>query len=208
MEPMISLEAKNLGKWFGHRKVFEGIRFRLENRGSVVISGKNGSGKTTLLKVLSGLLRPTAGQTVISHAGKELSVEQRRNLLGMVMPDLELYGELTAFENLLFLSRIRGSCPEGETIRKRIERVGLKGRDDDLVSSFSSGMKQRLKYAFALLNDPRILFLDEPTAYLDEEGASLVHQIIAFHKEKNLVIIATNEQSDLRYADQSVHLGD
>ncbi len=208
MGPMISLEAKNLGKWFGHRKVFEGIRFRLEGRESLVIRGRNGSGKTTLLKVLSGLLRPTTGQTVISHDGKELSPDQRRNLLGMVMPDLELYGELTAFENLLYLSRIRGTRPEKETIRDKIKRVGLEGRGDDPVSSFSSGMKQRLKYAFALLNDPRILFLDEPTAYLDEEGASLVHQIIGFHREKNLVIIATNEQSDLRYADQEIHLGD
>jgi heme exporter protein A len=208
MGPMISLEARNLGKWFGHRKVFEGIRFRLEDRGSLVISGRNGSGKTTLLKVLSGLLRPTTGQAVISNDGKELTSKQRRNLLGLVMPDLELYCELTAVENLLLLSRIRGSCPGEETIRERIDRMGLKGRDDDPVSSFSSGMKQRLKYAFALLNDPRILFLDEPAAYLDEEGASLVRQIIDVHREKSMVIIATNEKSDLRYADQNVHLGD
>jgi heme exporter protein A len=208
MGPMISLEAKKLGKWFGHRKVFEGIRFRLEGRGSLVISGKNGSGKTTLLKVLSGVLRPTRGQSIISDDGRELSPGQRRNLLGLVMPDLELYGELTAFENLLFLSRMRGSHLGKETIRERIDRVGLEGRGDDLVSSFSSGMKQRLKYAFALLNQPRILFLDEPNAYLDQEGASLVRQIIDFHRENSIVVIATNEQSDLRYADQNVHLGD
>jgi heme exporter protein A len=204
---MISLEAKNLGKWFGLRKVFEGVQFRLENKGTLVISGRNGSGKTTLLKVLSGLLRPTTGQTKINRDGEELSSDQRRNLLGSVMPDMELYGELTAVENLLFLSRIRGSCEGEETIREKIDRMGLEGRGDDPVSSFSSGMKQRLKYAFALLNDPQVLFLDEPTAYLDEEGTSLVHRIIDVHREKALLIIATNEKSDLRYADQNVHLG-
>jgi len=208
MGSMISLEAKDLGKRFGRRRVFEGIRFRLENKGSLVISGRNGSGKTTLLRVLCGLARPTEGRAIISHSGKELTPEQRRNLLGLVMPDLEFYGELTAMENLLFLSRVRGSNLTRETIRERIGWMGLKDRDDDLVFSFSSGMRQRLKYAFALLNDPRVLLLDEPAANLDQEGAALVHQVIDSQKAKGIVVIATNEQSDLRYADQNIHLGD
>jgi ABC-type multidrug transport system ATPase subunit len=204
---MISLEAKNLGKRFGRRKVFEGIEFRLQNRGSLVVTGRNGSGKTTLLKTLCGLLRPTEGEVIISEEGRKLSPRESRGLLGLVMPDLELYGELTAFENLLFLSRMRGCLPEKDTIRERLAQMGLQEREDDLVSSFSSGMKQRLKYVFALLGRPEILFLDEPAANLDREGALLVDRIINIQKEKSLVVIATNEQSDLKYADQNIHLG-
>ncbi len=207
MRPMISLEAKNLGKWFGGRKVFEDIRLRLEEGDALVVSGKNGSGKTTLLKVLCGLLSPTKGEVIVSFNGKRLSREEQRNLLGLVMPDLELYGELTASENLLFLSRIGGRSRERRTIQEKIDQVGLGERQDDLVSSFSSGMKQRLKYAFALLNDPRILFLDEPKANLDQEGVSLVDQVIDSQKKKAIVVIATNDQSDLKYADQRIHLG-
>lgn len=205
---MISLEAKNLGKRFGRRKVFDGIEFRLHGKGSLVVTGKNGSGKTTLLKTLCGLLRPTEGEVIVSEDGRKLSPREGRGLLGLVMPDLELYGELTAFENLLFLSRMRGHLPEKDTIRERIVQMGLQDREDDLVSSFSSGMKQRLKYAFALLGRPEILFLDEPAANLDREGALLVDRIISSQKEKSLIVIATNEGSDLKYADQSIHLGE
>lgn len=204
---MITLDATNLGKWFGRRKVFDGIDFHLEDRGSLVITGKNGSGKTTLLKVICGLLQPTRGQITVSREGRKLTDEKRRNLLGLVMPDLELYGELTAFENLLFLSRMRGQNPGKEIIRERIAQVGLADRENDLVSSFSSGMKQRLKYALALSGEPQMLVLDEPTANLDAEGVSMVDRIIRSQMEKALVIIATNEQSDIKYAEQRIQLG-
>lgn len=204
---MISLEAANLGKWFGRRKVFDGINFRLDDRGSLVITGKNGSGKTTLLKVLCGLLRPTRGQVIVNHEGRKLTAENRRNLLGLVMPDLELYGELTAFENLLFLSRMRGQNPGKEMLREKIIQVGLAGRENDLVSSFSSGMKQRLKYALVLSGEPLMLVLDEPTANLDAEGISMVDRIIKSQMEKAIVIIATNEPSDIKYAEQRIQLG-
>jgi heme exporter protein A len=204
---MITLEATNLGKWFGRRKVFEGIDFRLDDRGSLVITGKNGSGKTTLIKVICGLLRPTRGEVKVSHQGRKLTAEKRQNLLGLVMPDLELYGELTAFENLLFLSRMRGQNPEKEMIRERITQVGLMDRENDLVSSFSSGMKQRLKYALALSGEPQMLVLDEPTANLDAEGISMVDQIIKSQMKKAIVIIATNEQSDIKYAEKRIQLG-
>lgn len=205
---MISLEAKNLSKWFGRRKVFDGINFSLPERSSLVITGKNGSGKTTLLKILCGLIRPTKGEVLINLDGKNLSREEIGNFLGLVMPDLELYGELTALENLNFLSRIRGVNPDEDKLKEKIAWVGLAERENDLVFSFSSGMKQRLKYAFALLHEPRILLLDEPTANLDEQGVSLVEQIISSQKEKGILILATNEKADLRYGDQILRLGD
>jgi heme exporter protein A len=204
---MVSLEVKDLGKWFGRRKVFDHLNFSLQEKNSLVITGRNGSGKTTLLKILCGLIRATRGRVLISSDGKNLSQGEGRNLLGLVMPDLELYGELTAFENLRFLSRIRGLDLDKETLRKQLDRVGLAGREDDSVASFSSGMKQRLKYAFALLLDPGILLLDEPTSNLDQEGVSLVDRIVSSQKERGILILATNEKADLKYGDQIIQLG-
>jgi heme exporter protein A len=204
---MISLEVKNLGKWFGRRKVFDEINFLLPEKRSLVVTGKNGSGKTTLLKILCGLIRPTKGEITINLDGKDLPREESKNLLGLVMPDLEFYGELTAFENLNFLSHIRGLNPEKDDLRKKIARVGLADREDDLVLSFSSGMKQRLKYAFALSHEPKLLLLDEPTANLDEQGISMVEEIISLQKRRGILILATNEKADLKYADQIIELG-
>jgi heme exporter protein A len=204
---MITLEARNLGKWFGRRKVFENIDFHLQERESLVITGRNGSGKTTLLKILCGFVKPTQGEVKISLNGENLSVDESKYLLGLVMPDLELYGELTALENLTFLSRIRGWNPDEGELREKLAQVGLAGRENDLVFSFSSGMKQRLKYAFAGLNDPKILFLDEPTSNLDQEGIKLVDQVASLQKEKGMLILATNEKMDLKYGDKIIQLG-
>jgi heme exporter protein A len=205
---MLSLEVRDLGKWFGRRKVFDRINFSLEEKSSLVVTGKNGSGKTTLLKILCGLVRPSKGDVLISVDGKTLTRYESKNLLGVVMPDLELYGELTALENLMFLSRIRGMDPDKDVLEEKIGWVGLVGREDDLVFSFSSGMKQRLKYAFALVLEPKILFLDEPTTNLDEEGISLVDQIASLQKQRGILILATNEKADLKYGNQIIQLGD
>ena len=204
---MISLEVRNLGKWFGRRKVFDEINFSLQEKSSLIVTGKNGSGKTTLLKIICGLILSTKGEVLIGENGKNLTKDESKNLFGLVMPDLELYGELTALENLVFLSRIRGLNSDEDELKERIARVGLSKREDDLVFSFSSGMKQRLKYAFAWLNNPKILVLDEPTANLDQEGISLVDQIISSQKESGILILATNQKADLKYGDQIIQLG-
>lgn len=204
---MISLEVKNLGKRFGRREVFDQINFSLKEKSSLIITGRNGSGKTTLLKILCGLVRPTQGEVSMKTGGKKIGPEESKNLLGVVMPDLELYGELTALENLLFLSRIRGQSSGGDELKEKIHQVGLAEREEDLVATFSSGMKQRLKYALALLFEPKILLLDEPTANLDEEGITLVDRIVSHQKKRGILILATNERADLKYGEQILRLG-
>ena len=204
---MISLEVKGLGKWFFTRRVFEGLNFTLQEKGSLVVTGKNGSGKTTLLKILCGLIPPTKGQVAISSDGRNLTPEESKALFGLVMPDLEMYGELSALENLLFLSRIRGLNFERDKLQEKLDWVGLTDRENDLVISFSSGMKQRLKYAFALLFEPRILLLDEPTMNLDQDGVLMVDQVVSLQRDRGMLILATNEEADLKYADQIIQLG-
>ena len=80
----------------------------------------------------------------------------------------------------------------------------LKGREFELVKNYSSGMKQRLKYIFALMSDPKILFLDEPTSNLDKEGINIVYDIMNSQKMKNILLLATNDQADLKYGDRKI----
>ncbi|HVP37148.1 MAG TPA: ABC transporter ATP-binding protein, partial [Terriglobales bacterium] len=185
---MISLEVKNLAKSFGFRIVFEGVNFSLKEEESLVITGKNGSGKSTLLKILAGLLRPSKGEININLNGQNKKKTERRKLLGFVAPDLSLYDELTALENLEFLSKVQGLEWRKKELIKNLEKIGLKGRGEDLVSSYSSGMKQRLKYLFALLNEPKILLLDEPGSNLDEPGLFLLDDIIAEQRKRGILV--------------------
>lgn len=203
---MLGLEVRNLSKYFGARKVFKGLNFSVTEHQSLVITGKNGSGKTTLLKILSGLISPSNGEVVFNSNGDLLKREEVKRILSLVAPDLNLYEELSALENLKFLSRVQGIKFEDEELKTRIEKVGLKKREDDLVSFFSSGMKQRLKYAFALINDPKILLLDEPSSNLDKEGISYLENVIYEQKKRGILILATNHKDEIRYGDQIVDL--
>jgi heme exporter protein A len=203
---MLGLEVRNLSKYFGARKVFKGLNFSVTEHQSLVITGKNGSGKTTLLKILSGLISPSNGEVVFNSNGGLLKREEVKRILSLVAPDLNLYEELSALENLKFLSRVQGIKFDDEELKTRIEKVGLKKREDDLVSFFSSGMKQRLKYAFALINDPKILLLDEPSSNLDKEGISYLENVIYEQKKRGILILATNHKDEIRYGDQIVDL--
>jgi len=203
---MISLEVKGLAKSFGYRKVFEGVYFSIKSGKSLVIVGKNGSGKTTLLKILAGFLRPSEGEVVISLDGQIKKREERKKLLGFVAPDLTLYDELTALENLEFLTQVQGLGFNKSELNKKLEEMGLRGRGDDLVSSYSSGMKQRLKYVFALLNNPQILLLDEPGSNLDEPGLFLLDKIIEDQRKREILVLATNDQRETKYGDEILNL--
>jgi heme exporter protein A len=114
---------------------------------------------------------------------------------------------LTAIENLRFFANVRGVGGTDKDFRSLIGRLGLEGREDDRVKLFSSGMKQRMKYAFALLHEPAVLLLDEPTANLDEAGAALVDEVIRERKKEGIVVIATNETDETGYGDKVIELG-
>ncbi len=195
-----------LSKAFRYRKLFTNLDAVISDRSVFVVLGHNGSGKTTLLRILCGLIPATSGRIEVTMEGKLLSAEQRRAELGLVSPDLELYGELTALENLEFFAGVRGLSFNSEKARELLEFVGLKGRGRDYVGTYSSGMKQRIKFAYALLHNPHILVLDEPTSNLDEEGIAMVDSVIRRQRERGIVIMATNEPREVSYADDTLTL--
>jgi heme exporter protein A len=204
---LVHLGLEGVSKRFGRRRVFEELTVDVRQGQVLAVTGRNGSGKSTLLMVIAGLLRPTRGRVVVTLDGKPLAPENRREWLGMVAPDLTLYPELTALENLRFFEKVRGREPLESELGGLLDRVGLSGRGRDLVGTFSSGMRQRLKYAFAVSHAPKVLLLDEPTANLDVSGVSMVEAVIAEQRERGVLVLATNEPDEARHGDRRVALG-
>jgi heme exporter protein A len=201
------LKAINLAKRFGSRVVFSSLNFELSTGESLAVVGPNGSGKSTLLMTLLALHRPTKGRVEFFANGDLLDESQVRSHISFVSPYLNLYDQLTAEENLKFFSTVSGNNITGKQINRLLEKVGLAGRGSDLVAGYSSGMKQRLKYAVALLKEPAFLFLDEPTSNLDEDGRQLVKDVIEEHRSRCVTIIATNDAEESRLADKQLKLG-
>jgi heme exporter protein A len=200
----VALELTGIEKRFGARRVLTGVSLAAQGGEIVAITGANGSGKSTLLKIVAGLLRPTRGETRLMLGEVSFSEpEQRRKSVGYVAPDVALYPELSGRENLMFFAQVRGAS--GLNLGKALERVGLGGREDDLVGVYSSGMKQRLRIALATLFDAPLLLLDEPGLALDSEGTGLLETLLR-EKTKSgaLILLATNDAREVALADRAV----
>lgn len=191
------LSLTNVTKTFGRRLIFKDINYDFSNGNVYGFSGKNGSGKSTLIKITANLLSPTKGKIIHTKNSKEIPSEKLHNHIGFVSPYLVLYDEFTAYENLIHFSKIRGIKFEKEKAKFLLNEAQLFDRKDDLLKGFSSGMKQRMKFIFALFHNPDVLFLDEPTSNLDKSGKDKVYEIILNEAKEKLIIIASNEESDL-----------
>ena len=201
----ITLHADNLSKNFDRKIIFKNVSFTLTNGSSIAITGKNGSGKSTLIKILSTVLNQTSGDINLRINGKVIERSRFYNFIGLVSPYLNLYDEFTGYENLKFVSSIRGNI-EKNIINDVLTKVGLYDRRNDLLRIYSSGMKQRLKIAFAILHNPPILLLDEPTDNLDSEGIKIVDEIVSEYKKDRILIIATNNEYEKSYCEKEIRI--
>ncbi len=201
-----SVELQNLNKYFGRRLIFENLNFTLSSGNVVGISGPNGSGKSTLVKIIADLISPTKGKVVHKNSGVVIIPENLHDHLGFVSPYLFLYDEFTANENLVHSASIRGIKFNKEKADFLLSELNLFDRRDDLVRGFSSGMKQRLKFIFALLHEPELIILDEPTSNLDNAGKDKVYQMISTEGKEKLVVVASNEDSDLALCSEVIEV--
>ena len=201
-----SVEIKKLVKYFGRRLIFDDINFKFSSQNIYGVSGPNGSGKSTLVKIVANLISATRGEVVHKVQDKVIEEEQLHNYLGFVSPYLYLYDEFTAEENLIHISSIRGIKYPKEKAEHLLNEVNLFERRHDLVRGYSSGMKQRLKFIFALLHQPQLLIFDEPTSNLDNAGKEKVYELISAEGKNNIVIIASNENADLNLCKQVIEL--
>ena len=181
----------------------------LEGGRTLAVTGANGAGKSTLLKILAGVLRPTKGDVALYRNGQALPAEEHPLQTGLVAPYLNVYDGFSARENLAFLAQARRLPQAPERIEAVLGQVDLAARADDLVGTYSSGMKQRVKYAAALLAEPPLLLLDEPTANLDAAGLAMVERITAYQQEAGrLLIVATNVPAEAARCDAVIRIED
>jgi len=201
-----SFILQDLTKSFSRRLIFRNINAEF-NSGSVYgLAGSNGSGKSTLAKIIAGLLSPTSGKVIHKFEDKEVPMEKLHDHLGFVSPYLVLYDEFTAEENLTHFLKIRGIEIDNEKIKTLLNDLSLYGRRNDLLKAYSSGMKQRMKFIFSLIHSPELLILDEPTSNLDIEGKDKVYEIIERESKNKLIVIASNEESDLALCQKIIYV--
>jgi heme ABC exporter ATP-binding subunit CcmA len=171
------LEFSQIKRRFGRLAVLPGVSGAVAAGGALLVRGRNGSGKSTLLRCLAGLLAPDRGEIRMVEGGRDLAAAERRRRVGYVAPDLALYEELTVAENLEFFALLRG-VGRARAV-ELAERLWLPaGRN---AGALSSGMRQRLRWAWALLDRPRLMLLDEPFSNLDAEGEAALRGVLADH---------------------------
>jgi len=200
-----TLIVEGLNKAFGRRIICREANLTLETGHSLAVVGPNGSGKSTMVRMMAGLTRSDSG--TIAHAFGHDTIEQAQwhRHISLVSPELALYEELSGLENLEFANRVGGWGKSPADYKSVLDEVGLAGRGQDIVGTYSSGMKQRLKYAAAFLKDPALLLLDEPTANLDEDGGARVWA--ALERRSVALVIATNEPEEAERGESRFTVG-
>jgi heme exporter protein A len=201
-----SLKADSIRKNFGRRLIFDNLSFGYSVAGIYGISGPNGSGKSTLVKIIAGITAQSSGNLIHKINNKEIIAEKLHNYIGFVSPYLILYDEFNAVENLKFISEIRGIKYNSPGADELLEMFKIYTRRNDPVKAYSSGMKQRLKFVFALLHSPPLLILDEPTSNLDSSGKDIVYNLIAKESESKIILVASNEENDLKSCSSIIDL--
>ena len=171
----------------------------IEPHQCMLIVGANGAGKTTLMRMICGVLKPTGG--TISFQGMDVSTEEYRRSLGYLPQDFGYYPNYTALEFLMYVSALKGIPKKiaKKRARQLLEEVGLSHVADKKVKTFSGGMKQRLGIAQAMLNEPKILILDEPTAGLDPKERVRFRNLISSFSKDKIVLLSTHIVSDVEY---------
>ncbi|HMQ69258.1 MAG TPA: ABC transporter ATP-binding protein [Ignavibacteria bacterium] len=209
----IEIKCENLSKSFSGKNIFKGFSYNFTSGSSAVITGRNGSGKSTLVKVISNLIQPSKGSISVKIKDKQIPGTDYFRYTGLVSPYLNLYDELTGFENLTFFYELKSDgksagSEKNEKIDFYLNKVNMYERRNDVIRTYSTGMKQKLKIAFALMNQPEILILDEPGSNLDKEGKDLIKNVCDEQKEKGLLILATNNEREKEYCSEVINIED
>jgi ABC-2 type transport system ATP-binding protein len=172
------VEAHGLTRNFGILTAVENLSLEMEEGEVLAFLGPNGAGKTTTIRMLAGIIQPTNGYAIIAGHRTDGEVEKLHEAVGLLTETPGFYDGLTARWNLEFFARFYSELDVEKQIEKYLKITGLWERRNDKVGTFSKGMKQRLAIARALLHEPKVIFLDEPTAALDPEAAREVRQLI------------------------------
>jgi ABC-2 type transport system ATP-binding protein len=198
MNSAINLEKVN--KSLGNRKILKNISFAVEPGDIFGYLGPNGAGKTTTIRVILGLFKPNSGKASI--LGEDVSRDEARAKVGFVLEADGLYDNLTACENLDYYCQIYGvaQAQAKERIEEMLQLVELSDRASDKASAYSKGMRQKLALARAMVHEPELLILDEPTAAVDPSGQMEVRQIILnmAHKKGKTIFLSSHNLDEVQ----------
>lgn len=198
------LTAEHISKTIRGREILRDVSLELHSGKVYGFVGRNGSGKTMLFRALSGLMGLNSGTVRWGNQVLKRDFAVLPNL-GIVLENVGLYPNLTGLENLSYLANIRKKCTQ-EDLRAVLERVGLDPDDKRTYGKYSLGMKQRLAIAQAIMEQPDVLMLDEPTNALDSEAVAQVRDIITQEKERGaLVLLASHNYEDIRLLSDEVY---
>ncbi len=198
------LEVKNVSKKISGEIVLKNIQMTFEKGKIYGLQGKNGSGKTMIMRVICGLIRPTEGQVIVN--GEILGM--KKDFLpsaGALIENPGFIQQFSGYENLKMLADIRGKIGKEEIINT-LEKVGLGDVIHKKYKKYSLGMKQKLGIAAAIMEDPEVILLDEPTNALDEESIVQLHHLLEEYKTKGtLIIISCHDREELEILSDEIY---
>lgn len=203
----MSLELKDISKKYGKKEVLHNIDIKFET-GIYGLLGPNGAGKSTLMNIITGLLRQNNGAVLFD--GKDIDILGRdyRKVLGYLPQNLGLYPFYTGRQILLYFSKLKCIEDSENRINELLELVHLSKDADKKVGNYSGGMKKRIGIALALLNKPKLLVMDEPTAGLDPKERIRFRSILSKIKQESIIIISTHIVSDVEHIADNIVLMD
>ena len=188
------LETKNLTKSFGLRKAVDGLNLEIPDGSVYGFLGPNGSGKSTTIRMMTGLISPDKGEVFINGQSVQKMGNKALTSVGALIERADFHKHLTGETNLKMLARMDGT--DMSRVQKVLDRTGLGNRGKDKVKTYSQGMKQRLGIAQALLSNPRLLILDEPTNGLDPQGMKEVRDLVRELSSEGITIFISSHLLD------------
>ena len=196
MNPAISI--KNVKKTLGNQEILKGISFNVEMGDIFGYLGPNGAGKTTTIRILLGLFQADFGKLEI--LGQDIKLNETRKKIGFVLEADGLYDNMTAEENMEYYARIYGLFKANKRIYELLDMVELGNRAKDRVNTYSKGMRQRLALARAMVHDPEVLVLDEPTSGVDPSGQIEIRQIMIdmAHKKNKTIFLSSHNLDEVQ----------
>lgn len=195
------------GKRYNREWIFRGLTYEFTDTDAYAITGNNGSGKSTLLQIIAGAVQHSEGEVDFMNAEKNIAAEHHHQYIGIAAPYLELPEEMTLIEFLEFHHSFK-SFLSSFTAKSIIHLLGLEKASNKQLRNFSSGMKQRVKLAQAILSDVPVVLLDEPCTNLDAEGTSLYHKLINDYCGNRLVIVSSNDEVEYRFCNHKLSIMD